>query len=72
MKITSLPDGEYDTCPLHGPKVYMPDRRIVVKDNICRLKNDVVSPSKGAFGADRFTFTVEYFFEVNVLFENPG
>lgn len=69
----TLADGEYDTCPLHGPKVYMPYRRISVTANVVTLINrdpeserDTPDWLKGKV----WRFSVADFFSINVLFEN--
>lgn len=68
-----LPDGEYDTCPLHGPKVYMPYRRIRVENNIVTLINPNPSHQRDVpdwLKNNVWKFHVADFFSVNVLFEN--
>ncbi|AEH03540.1 hypothetical protein AVT69_gp115 [Pseudomonas phage PhiPA3] len=56
-----LPNGEYDTCPLHGPQVYMPERRVRVKNGSVRLLAYIDD--------DMLAFSAPFFFEVNVLVE---
>jgi hypothetical protein len=63
-----LADGVYDTCPLYGPKVYMPERLVRVTDNrVSFVIDDIVIPEPKPSGFP-FRFSVADFFSVNVLF----
>ena len=57
----ALPDGEYDTCPMYGPKVYMSNRRIQKKNGAVRLLEYIDDPM--------LSFNAAFFFKVNLLVE---
>jgi hypothetical protein len=64
-----LADGEYDTCPMYGPKVYMPDRLVRVEKNVVSFViDDTVTPDPKPMGWPR-RFSVPDFFSVNVIFD---
>lgn len=57
-----LADGIYETCPTHGPQVFMANRQIEVKDNIVRLVND----------DKNFTWHLSHFFDVNNIWDKEA
>jgi hypothetical protein len=67
--MNKLADGVYDTCPLHGPKVYMPDRLVRVNNNVVSfVVDDIVIPDPKPMGWPH-RFSVASFFSVNVIFD---
>lgn len=65
----NLADGEYDTCPKFGPQIYMPDRRVVVRNNTVTLIVQKEYPDTPDWLKGRcWSFHVSDFFKVNNLF----
>ncbi|QBJ02885.1 hypothetical protein MZD04_gp359 [Pseudomonas phage Psa21] len=67
--MNTLADGEYDTCPKHGPKLYMPTRRVLVTDNVVSLIHDEANPPEPKPFGWPYRFSVNSFFAVNVIFD---
>lgn len=51
-------NGQYDTCPLHGPKKFMPNRRVEIRDGCVWLLDN-----------PKMTWNVGFFFDVNLIVE---
>lgn len=56
-----LPDGVYETCPIHGPYVYMKDRQVNIENGIVWLNN---KPRDWYNGFTQFSF-----FQVNRVYK---